>query len=351
MEPPHNRQWLLARRPQGPVSASDFTWAEGPIPELADGEVLVRNLYLSCDPTQRTWMAGKTYMPAVKLGEVMRSFAIGEVRASRDPRFTAGQIVTGLFGWQDYCAARAREDAPFAIARVPSGVTLEDALGVFGITGLTAYFGLVHVAALRPGETVVVSGAAGATGSVAGQIAKTFGCHVVGIAGGKEKCAALTGLFGYDDAIDYKHDNVMTRLRETCPKGIDVFFDNVGGRILDAALMHLALHARVVLCGSISAYDEETPPEGPRAYMQLVTRRSRMEGFLVGDFGDRIPEAFAALSGWVREGRIKHQTDVQEGLESAPAALARLFSGENRGKQLVRIARASCGVSEAGVVL
>jgi hypothetical protein len=235
--------------------------------------------------------------------------------------------------------------------RVPSGVSLEAALGVFGLTGLTAYFGVVHVAGVRPGETVVVSGAAGATGSVAGQIAKVLGGRAVGIAGGKEKCASLTELFGFDAAIDYKSENVMTRLRETCPGGMNVFFDNVGGRILDAALMHLALHARVVICGSISGYNDQTPPEGPRNYMQLLVRRSRMEGFLTTDFNDRVPEALAALSGWVRQGQLKHQSDVQEGLENAPAALARLFSGANRGKQLVRVAAPTAGVNAAGVVL
>jgi NADPH-dependent curcumin reductase CurA len=330
-----NRQWLLARRPQGLVQPEDFRWNEAPVPELAEGAVLVRNLYLSCDPTQRSWMAGRTYMPAVKIGEVMRSFAGGEVRASRNPEFPEGQLVYGMFGWQDYCAAGPGD--LFKMVKVPDGVPLEAALGVLGLTGLTAYFGLLDVGALKPGETVVVSGAAGATGSVAGQIAKARGCRAVGIAGGREKCDYLASI-GFDAAIDYKTDNVMTRLRETCPNGMNVFFDNVGGRILDAALMHLAMHARVVICGSISGYSEVTPPEGPRNYMQLLVRRSRMEGFVMTDFNERVPEAQAALSAWVREGRIRHRSDVVEGLENAPAALIRLFTGENRGKQLVRVA-------------
>ncbi len=330
-----NRQWLLARRPQGLVQPEDFRWNEAPVPELAEGQVLVRNLYLSCDPTQRSWMAGRTYMPAVKIGDVMRSFAAGEVRASRNPEFHEGQLVYGMFGWQDYCAAGPGD--LFEMVKVPGDVPLDAALGVLGLTGLTAYFGLLDVGALKTGETVVVSGAAGATGSVAGQIAKARDCRVVGIAGGREKCDYLASI-GFDAAIDYKTDNVMTRLRETCPQGIDVFFDNVGGRILDAALMHLAMHARVVLCGSISGYSEVTPPEGPRNYMQLLVRRSRMEGFVMTDFNERVPEAQAALSAWIREGRIRHRSDIVEGLENAPAALVRLFTGENRGKQLVRVA-------------
>ncbi len=344
-----NRQWLLARRPQGLVSAEDFRWVETPIPTLADGEVLVRNLFLSCDPTQRSWMAGRTYMPAVKIGEVMRSFAVGEVRASKHPDFAEGQIVYGMFGWQDYCAARIDGLSP--MRRVPPGVSLEAALGVFGLTGLTAYFGLLEVGAAKPGETVVVSGAAGATGSIAGQIAKIVGCTAVGIAGGPEKCAHLTRELGYDAAIDYKSENIMTRLRETCPKGVDVFFDNVGGRTLDAVLMHIAMKARVVICGSISGYNSETPPEGPRNYMQLLVRRSRMEGFVMTDYNDRVGDATATLAKWVAEGRLKHRSDVQDGLENAPAALARLFAGQNLGKQLVRVAAPTAGVSEGGIVL
>jgi NADPH-dependent curcumin reductase CurA len=330
-----NRRWLLARRPDGLVSTEDFRWSESAIASPADGEVLVRNLYLSCDATQRSWMAVRTYLPAVEIGDVMRSFALGEVAASRDARFREGEVVYGLFGWQDYCVAKP--DGFFPIRRVPAGTPFELALGVFGLTGLTAYFGMVDVGRVAARDSVVVSGAAGATGSVAGQIAKRFGARVVGIAGGPDKCAYLTRELGFDEAIDYRSQNVMTRLRQTCPNGIDVFFDNVGGNVLDAALLHLAMHARVVICGSISGYGRRNPVEGPRHYMQLVVRRSRMEGFLTTDYIDRIPEAADALGRWVQEGRIKQRSDVQQGLENAPAALARLFTGENRGKQLVRV--------------
>jgi NADPH-dependent curcumin reductase CurA len=331
-----NRQWLLARRPRGLVTADDFRLVESPVPEPADGEVLVRNLYLSCDPTQRGWIAGDTYLPAVNIGEVVRSFAAGEVVTSRVPRFRPGQLVQGLFGWQDY--ALARPGAMSAPSPVPEGVPIETAMSALGLTGLTAYFGLLEVGRPKPGETVVVSGAAGATGSTVGQIARIKGCRAVGIAGGPEKCAYLTGELGFDAAIDYKAEDVSARLAETCPDGIDVFFDNVGGDILDAALARLALHGRIVICGAISRYNDRGLSPGPKNYLNLIVRRARMEGFLVLDHWAKAPAAAAELAGWMREGKLKDRVDVQHGLENAPAALARLFKGENRGKQLVKIA-------------
>jgi NADPH-dependent curcumin reductase CurA len=333
---PVNRQWLLARRPRGLVTADDFRLVESPVPEPADGEVLVRNLYLSCDPTQRGWIAGDTYLPAVNIGEVVRSFAAGEVVTSRDPRFRSGQLVQGLFGWQDY--ALARPGAMSAPSPVPDGVPIETAMSALGLTGITAYFGLLEVGRPKPGETVVVSGAAGATGSTVGQIARIKGCRAVGIAGGREKCAYLTGELGFDAAIDYKAEDVSARLAETCPDGIDVFFDNVGGDILDAALARLALHGRVVICGAIARYNDTRQAPGPKNYLNLIIRRARMEGFLVLDHMAKAAAAAAELAGWMREGKLKDRVDVQHGLENAPAALARLFKGENRGKQLVKIA-------------
>ncbi|HTP51047.1 MAG TPA: NADP-dependent oxidoreductase [Anaeromyxobacteraceae bacterium] len=336
---PVNRQWLLARRPSGPVGPGDFRWAESPIPSLGEGEILVRNLYLSCDPTQRGWMSVDTYLPAVKIGEVMRSFAVGEVAASRDPRFSPKELVQGLFGWQDYAAVRP--GATSALSRIPPGVSIETAMGALGVTGITAYFGLLEVGRPQPGETVVVSGAAGATGSVAAQIAKIKGCRAVGIAGGPTKCRYLLDELGLDAAVDYKSEDVGKRLGETCPKGIDVYFDNVGGPILDAALDRLALRGRVVLCGAISRYNDTLPAAGPRNYLNLLVRRGRMEGFIVLDYFPRAAEAVEALAGWMRQGRLKERVDVQHGLENAPAALARLFHGANQGKQLVQIAEAS----------
>ncbi len=334
-----NRQWLLARRPRGLVTQDDFVWSERDVPAPEDGDVLVRNLYLSCDPTQRGWMSADTYLPAVPLGEVMRSFAVGEVVESRAPGFSPGQLVQGLFGWQDW--AIARPGTPSAPSPLPRGVPVETAMSALGLTGITAYFGLTEIGRPRQGETVVVSGAAGATGSVAGQIARIQGCRVVGIAGGPAKCRYLVDDLRFDAAIDDRAEDVGERLRETCPRGVDVFFDNVGGAALEAALENLALHGRVVLCGAISRYGDAAPPRGPRNYLNLLVRRGRMEGFIVLDYMPRAAEAIAALSGWMREGRLKDRVDVQLGLENAPAALVRLFKGENQGKQLVKIAEAS----------
>ncbi len=336
MSRPANRQWLLARRPQGLVSAEDFRLVETPAPVAGDGELLVRNLYLSVDPTQRGWMAGDTYLPAVKIGEVMRSFAVGEVTESRHPAFRAGQLVQGLFGWQEWAVARpGSSSAPTAI---PPGVPVETAMSALGLTGITAYFGLLEVGRPKPGETVVVSGAAGATGSVAAQIARVAGCRVIGIAGGPEKCAYLTGELGLDGAIDYRGPDVAGALRTLCPKGVDVFFDNVGGPVLDVVLSQLALRGRIVLCGGISQYNDARPSPGPANLMSLIVKRGRMEGFIVLDSLSRAGEAVTALSGWMREGRIRDRVDVVEGFERAPEALLRLFQGRNLGKQLVKLA-------------
>lgn len=339
MTQPQNRQWLLARRPIGEITADCFTLQTSSAPAPAEGEVLVRNLYLSCDPTQRGWIAGDTYLPAVKIGEVVRAFAVGEVVESRNARFAKGQLVQGLFGWQDYAAVAP--GTPAAPGPVPPGVPVETAMSALGLTGLTAYFGLLEVGRPQAGETVVVSGAAGATGSVVGQIARIKGCRAIGIAGGAAKCKRLVEELGFDAAIDYKSEKVSARLRELCPKGIDVFFDNVGGEILDAALARLAMRGRVVLCGALARYNDAEVQPGPKNYVNLVVVRGRMEGFLVLDYMKRAPEAVAALAGWMAEGKLKDRVDVQEGLENAPAALARLFRGENDGKQLVRIAAPS----------
>lgn len=330
-----NRQWLLARRPRGLISADDFQWVERPVPEPAEGEVLIRNLFLSCDPTQRGWLSRDTYLPAVAIGEVVRSIAAGEVVRSRHPNFEPGQVVQGMFGWQDYVAAGP--GTPSAPEPVLPNVPIEAALGVLGLNGLTAYFGLLDIGRPEAGETIVVSGAAGATGSAAGQIAKIKGCRVIGIAGGADKCRYLTEL-GFDEAIDYKKEDVGARLKETCPKGIDIYFDNVGGEILEKVLALLARRGRVVLCGAIAQYNDEAPAPGPRNLSQLIIRRGRMEGFLALDYMGRVSEAFLDLYAWVTEGTLKYRVDVLNGLENAPAALARLFKGENQGKQLVKIA-------------
>ncbi|KYF75176.1 NADP-dependent oxidoreductase [Sorangium cellulosum] len=332
-----NRQWRLAVRPIGPIDQGLFRWIEEPIPAPATGgQILVRNLYLSIDPTQREWMVHDTYLPAIRIGDVMRSLAVGRVESSTHPSYARGDLVQGLFGWQDYALVDAT--IPGAATRLPPGMPITRALSTLGLTGLTAYFGLLDVGRVAAGETVVVSGAAGATGSVAGQIARIKQCRVIGIAGGAEKCAWLTREAGFTAAIDYKSEDVRARLRELCPNGVDVYFDNVGGRILDAALAELALRGRVVLCGAISSYGVTELPPGPKNYMNLILKRGRMEGFIIIDYVQRFGAAVQELSGWIAAGQIKDQVDVQGGLENAPQALRRLFSGENRGKQLVKIA-------------
>lgn len=332
-----NRVWRLASRPQGMIKDSDFELREEPRPELSgDNQVLVRNLYLSADPTQRGWLERDTYMPAVPIGDVVRSFGAGRVVASSDPAFAPGDHVAGLVGWQDY--ALLGTAGPARPNKLPPGVPVPNALSAFGVTGLTAYFGLLDVGKPKAGETVVVSGAAGATGMMVGQIAKIKGCRAIGIAGGKDKCAWLTGELGFDAAIDYKSEDVAARLKELCPGGLDVYFDNVGGAILDAALANLAMGARVVICGAISIYNDLTAAEGPKNYLALLARRSRMEGFLVMDYFPRAGEAIQDMAAWMQAGRLKDRVDVVEGLENAPAALRRLFTGQNLGKQLVKIA-------------
>jgi NADPH-dependent curcumin reductase CurA len=329
-----NRQWLLARRPQGALRNEDFTFVETEAPTPGEGEVLVRNLMLSCDPTQRGWIAGDTYLPAVRIGEVVRSLGAGRVVASNASGFSVGDTVSGLVGWQDYFAMNPKGQ----LNKLPPGAPLELAMSTLGLTGITAYFGLLEVGRPVAGETVVVSGAAGATGSVVGQIAKIKGCRAIGIAGGAEKCRWLTEVASFDAAIDYTAEDVPARLKELCPKGIDIFFDNVGGDILDAALARLAMRGRVVLCGAIANYNATEQPPGPKNYLSLLLQRGRMEGFIVLDYMPRASEAVTALAGWVQEGKIKYEVDVQHGLENAPATLRRLFEGRNDGKQLLRIA-------------
>jgi NADPH-dependent curcumin reductase CurA len=335
-----NRQWLLVSRPQGMVEPSNFELREAPVPAPSDGEFLVRNLYLSLDPAMRGWMANsRSYVPPVEIGEVMRGGCTARVVESRHPEYAPGDTVLGAFGWQDYALSDGGGLMP--VNKVPEGVPLTLPLGTLGITSLTAYFGLRDVGKPAAGETVVVSGAAGATGSVAGQIAKIRGCRVIGIAGGEEKCSWLTGELGFDAAIAYRAENVSARLRELCPGGLDVFWDNVGGEILEAALSNLAMGARVVICGAISSYNAAGPPPGPRNYMNLLARRARMEGFVVFDYLTRTDEAMAELVPWVMEGRIRYREDVRDGLENAPEALLDLFNGGNTGKLIVKVADTS----------
>ncbi len=331
-----NRQWLLAARPRGIIKEADFRWNETTVPPLKDDQVLVRNLALSFDPTQRGWMSMDTYMPAIPIGEVMKAGTIGQVVESKRPGYAKGDLVRGLFGWEDYSVSDG--GGLLGLEKLPPGTDPMLALSLLGTTGLTAYFGTLAVGQAKSGDTFVVSGAAGATGSVAGMVAKIKGCRVIGIAGGREKCDWLTGQAGFDAAIDYKNEKVGDALSGHCPKGIDVYFDNVGGEILDSVLARLASGARVVLCGAISRYNEEGGfGPGPRNYFNLVLRGARMEGFLVFHFARQYPEAIADLSKWYAEGKIKNKLDLAHGLENCPKTIIRLFTGANFGKQLLKL--------------
>ena len=332
-----NRQWLLAARPHGMVGPDNFSYREAPLESLAAGQVLVRNQVFSFDPTQRNWMVDRpSYLPPVALGEVMRAGTVGEVVESKHPEFSVGDLVQTTGGWQDF-AVVAPGQGPMGLTKLPEGVSPELMLSVLGITGLTAYFGMLELGEPKAGETVLVSGAAGATGSVAGQIARIKGCRVVGIAGGNRKCDWLKGQAGFDEVIDYKSEDVAKRIAETCPEKWDVFFDNVGGPILEAALNHLNLYSRTVLCGGIANYNAIDPVPGPNNLMNLVTNRGRMQGFIILDYLPRALEAVEALLGWVGAGELAYEVDVQEGFENIPKTLQRLYTGENFGKQLLRL--------------
>ena len=328
-----NRQWLYTKQPQGKIAADTFQWTETAIPVPRDGEALVRTRMLSLDPANRAWMMGKTYRDALEPGQVMSGFAIGEVVESKTGGLKAGDIVEGDWGWQDYAAMPARR-----LVERTTKAPFELLIGPLSIIGLTAYFGLLNIGQPKPGDTVLVSAAAGAVGTMAGQIAKLAGCRVVGTAGGQDKCDWLIRDLGFDAAVDYKAGGVYRALRAVCPNGIDVYFDNTGGPVLEAALSLMNLRGRIVCCGNVSQYDVEKPAPGPMAVPGLVvTKRLRLEGFVVMDFFDQRTEAEARLARWVEEGKIKAIVDIVDGLDKAPQALIGLFEGRNRGKMAVRV--------------
>ncbi len=331
-----SRRLVLSNRPTGMCDADTVRTEIVAVPVPGPGEAVVRVEWLSIDPTIRTWMDDAAgYLPPIEIDAVVRSGGIGEVIASNNDTYPVGATVFGMLGWQEH-AVIGDEGGMAQI--VPAGVDPTAALSVFGTTGMTAYFGLLDIGDPKPGATVVVSGAAGATGSVVGQIAKLKDAgNVVGIAGSDEKCAWLVDELGFDSAINYKTENVYKRLRELCPSGIDVYFDNVGGAILDACLGQLALKGRVVCCGAISAYNDRENSPGLKNYFALITKRARMEGFLVLDYVERFGEAQAEMLGWVLEGKVKHKVHVVEGLEEAPNALNLLFTGGNTGKVIVKL--------------
>lgn len=334
-----NRQWVLRSRPNGLVGDEHFELLEAVVPDPGPGEALVRVVWLSVDPTQRGWLnEGPNYMAPVALGDVMRATGVGRVVASRSPDYAVGDWVAGPVGWQEWTIAGGGGLLGFNV--VPPGIEPRAMLGLYGVTGLTAYFGMVDIGRPQPGETVYVSAAAGATGAVAGQIAKALGCRVIGSAGGARKCSWVTETAGFDACLDRHVDDLEAGLRAFAPGGLDVVFDNVGGPALEAALSTLAERARIVLCGGVATGYGPEPTHGPRNYLQIGLKRARMEGFVFLDYVARFPEAFGRLRGWVDEGRIVVAEDVQVGLERAPATLRRLFEGGNLGKQLLRVAPA-----------
>ncbi|WP_397448942.1 NADP-dependent oxidoreductase [Pseudomonas sp. NA-150] len=329
-----NRQFLLARRPVGAASREDFTYQEIPVGEVAEGQILVKNEYLSLDPAMRGWMnEGKSYIAPVNIGDVMRALGVGKVLESKDPKFAVGDFVQGATGVQDYFIGK-----PVGFNKInPEFAPLPRYLSALGMTGMSAYFALLSVGAPKSGETVVISGAAGAVGSVAGQIAKIKGCRVIGIAGGKEKCQSLIDELHFDGAIDYKSEDIHAALKRECPQGVDVFFDNVGGDILDAVLTRLAPKARVVICGAISQYNNKEAIKGPANYLSLLVNRARMEGFVVMDHAAHFAEAGKEMAGWLASGQLTSKEHVVEGLETFPETLMKLFKGENFGKLVLKV--------------
>jgi NADPH-dependent curcumin reductase len=330
------RRLVLAERPTATVDDKTVRLETIDVPTPGPGAALVRTRYISIDPTIRTWMNDAPgYLPPIQIGDVVRAAGVGEVVQSHSDRYRPGQLVFGLTGWQDYILA---DEGAATMQPLPDGIDPTAALSVFGTTGMTAYFGLLDVGRVKEGDAVVVSGAAGATGSTVGQIARIKGAgRVVGIAGSDEKCAWLVDELGFDAAINYKQPDVAERLRAACPDGVDLYFDNVGGELLDICLAQLAMRGRIVLCGAIASYNEAGPPPGPRNYINLLIRRGRMEGFIILDYLDRFAEGQAEMATWVAEGKVKFAVHLVDGLEQAPSALNLLFTGGNRGKVIVRV--------------
>ncbi len=329
-----NRVVRLVSRPMGEAKRSDFTFADEPLPALEDGQILVKALYLSLDPAMRGWMnEGKSYIAPVGLGEVMRAGGVGEVVESNSPKFAVGDKISGMLNVQTWCVSDGRGFTKVDPALAP----LTTYLNVLGMPGMTAYFGLLESGQPKAGETVVVSGATGAVGATVGQVAKILGCRVVGIAGGPEKCAYAIKELGFDACVDYKNQDVKVGLKEACPGGIDVYFDNVGGEILDIVLTRINLKARIVICGAISQYNNTTPVKGPANYLSLLVNRARMEGIVVFDYAARYKEGAAQMGQWLREGKLVSKEHVEEGIDRFPEVLGMLFRGENYGKLVLKV--------------
>ncbi len=327
-----NTQIVLMERPRGPLAESHFAARSVPIPTPREGQVLVRSVLLSLDAANRAWMQGATYRAALNAGELMSGYGLGEVTESRSPRFARGDLVLGELGWQEWCAADAK-----GFTRCSAHRPLTHQLSVLGVTGKTAYHGLIHVPGIAAGETLLVSAAGGAVGSIVGQIGKLKGARVIGVAGGREKCDWLVRELGLDACIDYKHEDLAAALKRAAPEGVDVYFDNTGGPILQAALFAMKLHGRISCCGAVSQYDVAAPKSPAGVPGLLVVKRLRMEGFIVMDFAGKDAEAERDLSAWVKSGQLKVIEDVIDGLENAPRGLVGLLAGENRGKRMVRV--------------
>jgi NADPH-dependent curcumin reductase CurA len=330
-----NRQVLLKSRPNGIPQAENFEMADAPMPEIGDREFLVRNEFLSVEPAMRGWVsAAANCSKPVGIGEVMRSFAAGTVIASRHPGYAEGDKVMGMLGWQQF----ALSDGTSITRKVKeTDLPLSLSLGVLGLNGLTAYFGLLDLGLPRPGDVVVVSTAAGAVGSAVGQIAKLAGCRTVGITGGSTKVNLCREEFGYDEAIDYKAGDLAQVLTAACPKGVDVYFDNTAGSISDSVYAQIAAGARVIICGTASIASWDPPPHGPRIERHLLVKRARMSGLLIFDYAPRFEEAIDRLTSWIRQGKLRYREDIQDGIERCPGAIAELYRGENLGKRLIRL--------------
>jgi NADPH-dependent curcumin reductase CurA len=338
MAPLINRQWLLARRPQGGVLPEDFAYHESALPELGEGEVLVRSLYFGFDASQRMWLTEHGgYLPPVQIGEPMRTVGVGQVVATRDPAYAVGDLVEGFLTWQDYTLTRSSGFMPLRV--LPKlDIPLSWHLGVFGVSGLTAYFGVTDVLRVKPGDTVVVSAASGSLGSLVASICKSAGAaRVIGVAGGAEKCRWIVDQAGYDAAIDYQNEDLGTRLAELCPEGVTAYFDNVGGDMLDTLLLHMAPRGRVLICGAMSSGYTGTQMPGPRNFMAICVKMLRIEGSLLLFYKDRMHEAVVQLARWVAEGKLYVEEHVVEGFEQAPALLPTMFSGKRPGKLILKV--------------
>jgi hypothetical protein len=330
-----NRQVRLKSRPTGIPQADNFEIAEGSVPEIADRHFLVRNEYLSVEPAMRGWVSAvANYSNPVGIGEVMRAFSAGKVVASRHPNYREGDAVMGMLGWQEYAVS---DGSTITRKVTESDLPLSLSLGVLGLNGVTAYFGLLDLGQPRPGDTVVISTAAGAVGSAVGQIAKLMGCRTVGITGGPTKCKLCREEFGYDEVIDYKSGGLAATLSTACPRGVDVYFDNTAGSISDVVLPQLAPGARVVICGTASVASWDPPPTGPRVERHILVKRARVAGFLIFDYQHRYEEAVTRLSEWVRQGRLRFREEISEGIENCLGAIDELYRGQNLGKRLIRL--------------